>query len=83
VPLLFKQWGEWAPKALKPEGARVGIDDFGVLKSDGTWHPMATSWNGCSEDHETGEASMVRIGKRAAGRLLDGIEHNGFPEAIR
>lgn len=23
----------------------------------------------------------VRIGKKLAGRLLDGIEHNGYPEA--
>jgi hypothetical protein len=22
---------------------------------------------------------MAKIGKKAAGRLLDGIEHNGFP----
>jgi hypothetical protein len=22
---------------------------------------------------------MTRIGKKAAGRLLDGVEHNGFP----
>lgn len=24
---------------------------------------------------------VVRLGKKAAGRLLDGVEHNGFPEA--
>jgi hypothetical protein len=23
---------------------------------------------------------MTRVGKHAAGRLLDGIEHNAFPE---
>jgi hypothetical protein len=23
---------------------------------------------------------MYRIGKKAAGRLLDGVEHNAFPE---
>jgi hypothetical protein len=26
---------------------------------------------------------MVRVGKRRAGRLLDGVEHNGFPEPRR
>nr|WP_244102463.1 hypothetical protein [Burkholderia gladioli] len=25
-------------------------------------------------------AAQARVGKRAAGRLLDGVEHNGFPE---
>ena len=25
---------------------------------------------------------VIRLGKKAAGRLLDGVEHNGFPEAI-
>ncbi|MBU9643745.1 phage Gp37/Gp68 family protein [Burkholderia gladioli] len=25
---------------------------------------------------------MHRVGKRAAGRLLDGVEHNGFPEVV-
>ena len=27
--------------------------------------------------------AFVRVGKRAAGRLLDGVEHNGRPEAMR
>lgn len=26
------------------------------------------------------EANMVRVGKRVAGRLLDGVEHSGMPE---
>jgi hypothetical protein len=26
---------------------------------------------------------MNRVGKKAAGRLLDGVEHNGFPEVDR
>jgi len=27
--------------------------------------------------------AMIRVGKKRAGRLLDGVEHNGFPEAQR
>jgi hypothetical protein len=26
--------------------------------------------------------TVFRVGKKAAGRLLDGVEHNGFPGAI-
>lgn len=33
--------------------------------TDATWNPV----RGCT-----------RIGKKAAGRLLDGIEHNAIPE---
>ena len=29
-----------------------------------------------------GEA-MIRIGKARAGRLLDGVEHNGFPGEVQ
>jgi protein gp37 len=33
--------------------------------TDATWNPI----RGCS----------IRIGKAKAGRVLDGVEHNGFP----
>jgi len=29
--------------------------------------------------HDPQYSSVTRVGKKAAGRLLDGIEHNGFP----
>jgi protein gp37 len=29
---------------------------------------------------EVGEGHMCRVGKRVAGRMLDGVEHNGIPE---
>lgn len=28
-------------------------------------------------------SAFARVGKKAAGRLLDGVEHNGFPEVRR
>jgi len=31
------------------------------------------------DDPAANRTAMVRVGKRAAGRLLDGIEHNGLP----
>jgi protein gp37 len=33
-------------------------------------------------DHVEGAPAFKRIGKKAAGRLLDGIEHNGFPSGL-
>jgi protein gp37 len=50
-----------------------------VIQADGTvveaLSPMA---------FRQGLGSMLtfKVGKKAAGRLLDGVEHNGFPEAV-
>jgi protein gp37 len=76
VPFLFKQWGEWAPST--PEEA---------------WLNPRSGWR-CLKGHphvpraeelypENGAAFIERKGKKAAGRLLDGVEHNGFPEVQR
>jgi hypothetical protein len=65
VPMLFKQWGEWAPGSNWP-------DDIAI-----------PSGERCDFDDATlGDAGSVwRVGKKAAGRLLDGVEHNGFPRS--
>lgn len=65
VPFLFKQWGEW-----------IGVPDLRNLP-DGAG-PGFGAFDHCQydTDHEA-----VRVGKRAAGRLLDGEEHNGMPDA--
>ena len=70
VPFLFKQWGEWLP-------AKEGRSITGkVLVLEGA-APFSESpaWR-CFPDGQR----VARVGKKAAGRLLDGIEHNGFPE---
>lgn len=72
VPYFFKQWGEWEidsgrPGAMPENGAR----NTWVGKNGRTYNPSAPNGLDCW--------AMRRIGKRAAGRLLDGIEHNGMP----
>ncbi len=69
VPFLFKQWGEWAP----PE---VMTEDGAAQLAFGRRAERAPSLIHVFPD----ETNMGRIGKRAAGRLLDGVEHNGMPE---
>ena len=54
-------------------------DSFGVLSPNGEWHQGFTGWNGRDIDPDTGEAYMISVGKKAAGRLLDGHEWNEFP----
>lgn len=72
VPFLFKQWGEYAEARLSNVDASRG-ERF--VELDGT---DSTGWT--IDKHVNGSAMMVRIGKKSAGRLLDGVEHNGFPE---
>ncbi|MBF0251660.1 MAG: phage Gp37/Gp68 family protein [Alphaproteobacteria bacterium] len=71
VPFLFKQWGEWGMAA---PGNRI---------DEGKWmHP-----NGNTFGPVEGEpfypaplsTHLVRVGKKKAGRLLDGREHLEFP----
>lgn len=90
VPLLHKQNGEWISYeqigtgwsfTREAGGQRFGVitrGDFGssVELFDGRDFPTEYPWNTAER---TGPC-MVRIGKKHAGRLLDGVEHNGFPE---
>lgn len=56
-----------------------------LFKQWGEWGP-ADDWPSESqEDYELrglAQGNMLRVGKKNAGRLLDGIEHNGFPKAF-
>ncbi len=80
VPFLFKQWGEWAPDY---EGA-MKCADCGDTKFD-----SARRRNGIDECSRCGSVEWTaaaapldkpcRVGKKKAGRLLDGVEHNAFP----
>lgn len=67
VPFLFKQWGEWAP-GHKEYGNELPFD----LRTGSTGFEWYTG--------EVMTCKTLRVGKKAAGRLLDGVEHNGFPE---
>lgn len=79
MPFFFKQWGEWRPPAEGEEfdtsmGRAQKVPAFIVA-------PAGTVC--CFENGEwtRGGEPMLRVGKKAAGRLLDGVEHNGLPEA--
>lgn len=66
-----------------PDASRRCKYDSLCLSTDGTAHPIGAaggyhiSTHGMFSHH--GDMSMFRVGKRAAGRLLDFTEHNGFP----
>lgn len=72
VPFLFKQWGEWMPEAAMNNDMRmrdVGQYECFFTKVDGSTHWID------KDDHAQFDASdvrMVKVGKKASGRLLDG-----------
>lgn len=70
---------DWA-RSLRDQCAAAGVPF--LFKQWGEWAPynrgqtdgsLLATQNSCDEP-------MQRFGKKLAGRLLDGVEHNGFPE---
>ncbi|MCM2441157.1 phage Gp37/Gp68 family protein [Agrobacterium vitis] len=82
VPFLFKQWGQWGPiEETVGSHEQFAISHSGKLvKSADLAYPDGKARSSLSEEDRPGLHSMYSVGKKAAGRLLDGVEHNGFPE---
>lgn len=81
VPFHYKQHGEWAPVAPNgPDNTRnapcVAWPALDYCQPTSYCHAMNEAYNG-------GTPCSVRVGKRAAGRLLDGVLHDSFPEVSR
>lgn len=81
VAYLFKQWGAYQHGSTM--GRTPSLDR--IVFNDGRMLTDVTMPACKAEDRENGWQSrapemMALVGKRAAGRLLDGVEHNGFPE---
>lgn len=93
VPFFFKQWGEFGSGSIN---LMNGEPCFRYFSSKEQWINKASSWvNGgicvdqagkiCRVGSDFEQANypvtiMHEIGKKAAGRLLDGREWNEFPE---
>lgn len=76
VPYFFKQWGEWAPDYQRggsgvPTSQRRYVDCFGAFRSTNelTNFSIPDDWY-----------FMARVGRHAAGALLDGREWREFPQ---
>jgi len=84
VPFHFKQWGDWLP--WEPERGPCWISQNGrsedhhvlfpaEMDDDPTWDD-GLAYIADGERH----AAFQLVGKKAAGRKLDGVTHDGFPE---
>ncbi|MGF3022710.1 DUF5131 family protein [Methylobacterium aquaticum] len=79
IPYFFKQWGSWAPGECVTRTS--GIVEA-AWYDDPSW-TFGTESLSRTDGHIDDEPDVYRIGKAAAGRLLDGVQHDGFPEARR
>lgn len=68
VPFLFKQWGEWTPGENVQR--TTGTVD-GAWWVDGRWMPSRENL-ARDDGHHDEEPDLYRVGKKAAGRHLDG-----------
>ena len=75
VAFYFKQHGEWSPTSVIPGGDLGGDMRRGKVR--------IVKPAGESDGHfREGDQLMERVGKKKAGRLLDGVLHDAYPAAV-
>jgi protein gp37 len=75
VPFLFKQWGEWEIASVAN-----GHHDSDMARNNAIWLDVdGKTSKPSSLDMSDNAYAMVRVGKKQAGRLLDGVQHDGYP----
>jgi protein gp37 len=82
VPFFFKQLGEWAPhrpQAGGDLGGDVRADRVRIVHPTGQSDVEVSVATG-GRNTVPGSRYMVRIGKKAAGRMLDGRTWDGMPD---
>ncbi len=77
VPFFFKQWGEWAPGACA--GHLPSRTERTATFWDGRWLYDSLTPRESEELHRDDEPDVYRLGKEAAGAMLDGREWKEFP----
>lgn len=78
VPFFFKQWGEWDGGGVFGSECDDPCGRCDHAMPDGCF--TGTDWE--PGPHLQGSQTIHRVGKRAAGRLLDGREWSEYPDAL-
>ncbi|MBB3937720.1 phage Gp37/Gp68 family protein [Aureimonas phyllosphaerae] len=83
VPFLFKQWGEWGLAAPRPSGMPGDLALATAPPYTDSCPPMVVQIDHYPRQIDLfgGASVLERVGKKAAGRLLDGVQHDGYPPA--
>ena len=85
VPFFFKQWGEYVedidsvPDEFLSDGQQGKMDHWWVARDGQIWKEH-DAYPKSDERERRGITLLVRVGKKNAGRLLDGVEWNQMPE---
>jgi len=77
IAYFFKQWGEWAP-------GECANDAVTRTEQTADWDGKEWSYSSITprqaeELRYDDEPDVYRLGKRRAGRRLDGVQHDGMP----
>ncbi|MEJ6397007.1 phage Gp37/Gp68 family protein [Yoonia sp. 208BN28-4] len=79
VPFLFKQWGAWVCHIDRDNDDPDWRADYGLANRKPKEFAHINLEGGMGF-HGDRLCMMRRVGKKAAGRLLDGVTHDGFPK---
>ena len=74
VPFFFKQWGEWAPSYDRDRDD----PDWRNVPAESSRRKLLNVAGGCGF-HGERVVGFLRVGKKAAGRELDGRTHDEVP----
>lgn len=83
VPFFFKQWGDWLP--WEPDQVPCWRSQTGQIEDRHALFPTDMDQKPTWDDGLTylleslGNAAFQKVGKKAAGRLLDGVLHDAYP----
>lgn len=80
LPFFFKQWGEWTPGENVTR--RSGKIATATLVDEGEWMLGEENLSRC-DGHRDDQPDLYRVGKNAAGRMLDGELWDQMPEGVR
>lgn len=79
VPFLFKQWGDWISHLDRDKDDPDWRADYRRFEQIGCRvHNLAGGFG----FHGERVHIMKNIGKKAAGRVLDGVTHDGYPHGM-
>lgn len=72
IPFLLKQWGEWLPESQRPASP----------PPVSAWQSRRWVDSAGNDRYTTGGAAVRRVGKKAAGRELDGQVWDQMPKEV-